>query len=134
MPVVPLPASANSEREAVEREVCELERLCGALESSLVAGDWNGAANALRDSRRVTHAFVNAMEEAAAARDQEFDRAIEVRVRRVYDAREDQLERLRAFHTQIGERLATISRWKSFARSIGAKKARARHSLFDSTR
>ena len=130
-----MPALASPERDAVEREVVELERLCRALEDSLVAGKWDDVSATLRDSRRVTHAFLNAMEAAADARDEEFDKAIYARMRRVFDIREDQLNRLEAFHNQVGERLQNISRWKEFARSIGAKKARARHSVgLDSSR
>lgn len=110
-------------REAVEREVVELERLCAELESSLVAGDWTAASNAIRDSRRVTHAFLNAMDAAAESRDEEFDRAVYARVRRVFDARQDQLQRLEQFHGRVGDRLQTLSKWKVFARSIGAKRA-----------
>jgi hypothetical protein len=116
-------ADAGSPREAVEREVAELERLCADLETSLVGGDWTAAANALRDSRRVTHAFLNAMEAAAGVRDDAFDQAIHARMRRIFDLREDQLARLRTFHDGVGERLQTLSKWKLFARSIGAKRA-----------
>jgi hypothetical protein len=120
-----LPASASPLLEAVVREVAELERLCGELERNLVAGDWSAAANVLRDSRRVTHAFANAMEAAQSDRDESFDRRVYVRMRRVFDVRENQLERLQVFHEQVGERLRTLSKWKVFARSIGAKHAPA---------
>lgn len=126
--------SANA-REAVEREVTELERLCRELEKNLVNAQWEAASTALVASRRVTHAFLNAMEAAAGARDESFDKAIHARMRRVFDVREDQLQRLRAFHDGVGEKLAAFSRWKTFARSIGAKKARAKHSIgLDSSR
>jgi len=116
-----LPASA--ERRAVEREVSELERLCGALERDLVSGHWAGVANSLRDSRRATHAFRNAMEAAAEARDDAFDRAVETRVQRVLAVRDDQLARLIAYHDGVAERLRLISGWKRFARSVRAKDA-----------
>jgi hypothetical protein len=131
----PLPASDNgSEREAVEREVIELERLCGLLEKALVAGEWDDASQALRESRRATHAFRNAMEAAAGKRDEAFDEGIYRRVKRIYDARQDQIERLSGFHDQIGQRLQTLSTWKIFARSIGAKHAPSRTLGLDSTR
>ena len=125
---------ASVKRDAVEREVCELERLCGTLETSLVSGNWEGAAGALRDCRRVTHAYLNAMEAAADDRDEEFDREIHARLRRVFDVRQDQLARLQAFHDGVGERLAMFARWKAFARSMGAKKARRAGVALDSTR
>jgi hypothetical protein len=129
-----LQASDNAKRAAVEREVVELERLCGLLERALVAGEWDDASSALRDARRTTHAFRNAMEAAASSRDAEFDEAIYQRVKRVYDARQDQIDRLSEFHDQIGQRLQTLSTWKIFARSIGAKNAPARTLGFDSRR
>jgi hypothetical protein len=130
-----LPASdSGAERAAVEREVCELERLCGVLEKALISGEWDDASSALRDARRTTHAFRNAMDAAAGSRDAAFDEAIYQRVKRVYDARQDQIQRLTQFRDQIGERLQTLSTWKIFARSIGAKNAPARSLGFDSRR
>ena len=124
---------AGALRAAIEREVGELERLCSDLEKSLVAGDWNAAGNALRSSRRATHAFLNAMDAAGAARDEAFDLAIHTRVRRVFDIREDQLARLHAFRDGIGQRLQTLSRWKSFAGAVGGKKAPAQRAGLDET-
>jgi hypothetical protein len=125
------PAAA---RDAVEREVVQLERLCGDLERALVAGDWNDVGNVLRTSRRATHAFLNAMEAAEPYREETFDRAINARMRRVFDIREDQLERLRAFNGDIGDRLKTLSRWKAYAGSIGSKRAPSRSAGFDKIR
>jgi hypothetical protein len=120
-----LPASddAASARAEVERQLSELERLCRVTETGLVAGDWNGVACALRDARRVTHAMRNAMERSQDVRDEAFDLAVHARIKRVYDQREDQLQRLRTFHASVGQRLQTLSQWKVFARSIGAKRA-----------
>jgi hypothetical protein len=118
------------EREAIEREVSEIERLCLDLERSLVSGDWNEAGNALRSTRRAMHAFANAME-ACPDRDEAFDQTIRARMRRVYDVREDQLARLIAFRDGIGERLKTLSRWKAFASSMGVKRAPKRTAGFD---
>jgi hypothetical protein len=123
-----LPESAEA-RQAVEREVRELERLCAELEKSLLSAEWEAASNAIAESRRVTHAFLNAMEAAAGVRDEAFDGAIHARMRRIFDVREDQLLRLRSFHADVGEKLAAFSRWKGFVRSIGAKKARAKYSV-----
>jgi hypothetical protein len=126
-------ADASAARDAVVREIVELERLCGELERSLVAGDWNAVGNVLRSSRRTTHAFLNAMEAAAPQRDAAFDRLVNRRMRRVFDVREDQLERLRAFNGDIGARLTTISRWKAYAGAMGTKRTPARTAGFDST-
>jgi hypothetical protein len=131
-----LPASddAAAARGAVEREVLELERLCHELERSLVAGDWNAVGNSLRSSRRATHAFLNAMADAAPHRTEAFDLAVNKRVKRVFDMRQDQLERLETFNQDIGLRLQTLSRWKAYASSIGSKRAPARTAGFDKIR
>lgn len=120
-------------RAAIEREVSELERLCSMLEAALVAGEWDDASKALHAARRTTHAFRNAMEAAAGSRDEAFDEVIYQRVKRVYDARQDQIARLTEYRDRIGQRLQTLSTWKIFARSIGAKNAPARTLGFDSS-
>lgn len=131
-PVPPLPAPDKQEAlAAIEREVADFERLCGELERALVAGDWNAAGNAMRDSRRTMHAFMNAMEAGADARDDAFDAGIYERMRRIFDVREDQLARLRAFRDGVGERLKTLSRWKTFVQTMGGKRAPKRTAGFD---
>lgn len=126
-------ADALAKREAVEREVRELERLCDALERSSAATDFTDFANALRDSRRATHAFRNAMDAAADVRNAAFDAAIHARIQSVLQRREDQLERLRLYHAELAERLQTLSKWKLFARSINAKQAPRKSIGFNST-
>jgi hypothetical protein len=126
-----LPASGDrlADFRAVEQEVKELERLCGELERSLVGADWTSAANALRDSRRVTHAFLNAMDVAREWHDEAFEKAVYARARRVFDVRQDQLERLTAFRDDVGKRLQELSRWKVFARSMRSKSGAPAHSI-----
>jgi AICAR transformylase/IMP cyclohydrolase PurH len=130
-----LPPSAEclAQREAIEREVDELERLCGELERSLAAADFTTFANALRDSRRATHGFRNAMEAAVLARDAAYDATIQTRIGGVLARREASLERLRTYHAQAGERLQALSKWKVFARSVGAKQTQQKTIGFDST-
>jgi hypothetical protein len=115
------PAESAALLAAVDAEVTSLERLSEALEAHLVAGQWDLAAEALSDGRRSTHAYLNAMEAAAAVRTEEFDKVVYARMRRIFDVREDQLTRLRAFHHGVGERLQTLSRWKHMAQSMGGK-------------
>jgi hypothetical protein len=131
---LPLSADDLAKRDAVEFEIGELERLCTELERSLVAKDWTSAANALRDSRRARHAFVNAMEQASSVRDEAFDESVRTRVRHVFDRRQAQLERLHVVHAEIGERLQALSKWKRFAFAIGARRAPSRSAGFESLR
>jgi hypothetical protein len=118
----------------VERELTELERLCAALERDLVGGRWKSAENALRDMRRVTHGYLNALQQAQEVRDEAFDAAVTARLQRVMDARQNQLARLETFHENLRQRLETLSRWKTFARSIGAKRGRRASLGLDSVR
>jgi hypothetical protein len=121
-------------RDEVEREVTNLERLCNEIELALRAKDSPALGRAIADSRRTMHAFENAMEAAASDRDAEFDERIFARLRKIYSVREGQMARLRAYHDSIGERLQAISRWKVYARSVGAPKNRERKSLLDDRR
>jgi hypothetical protein len=130
-----LPASdeAIAAREEALRAVKELEQLCREAEKSLMSGDWNGVANALRSSRRSTHAFRNAMETSLPARDPQFDADVRKRLERVYLIREDQLLRVERFHETVAERLRSISRWNAYARGAGARKAPVRRAGLDYT-
>jgi hypothetical protein len=99
--------------------VTALEQLCNELELALRAADWNRMGVAIADSRRTMAEFENAMAEAKPLRTADFDQVIFARLQRVYSVRADQMKRLQAANDEIGKRLRTISRWKSYARSIG---------------
>jgi hypothetical protein len=122
-----LPLSADEikqKRQAVAVELTELERLCGALEVSLLPVDWPVLGEILAASRKTMHAFENAMADAVDARDEEFDRVVFARLQRIYAYREAQMKRLKSYRDEVGDRLKMLSKWKGFARGIGAKAPR----------
>jgi hypothetical protein len=119
---------------AVHEEVGRLEALCNEIELSLRSNDMVRLGTAIADSRRGMHALENAMEAARAQRTAEFDDAVFARLRKIYDVRDVQMKRLQAYRDAMGERLQTLSRWKVYARAVGAPKNRERKSFFDDRR
>jgi hypothetical protein len=116
------PDNRRESLEAIAREVIALEQLCGELEQSVDAHDWPRIETALRDCRRVTHALKNALHDSEGQRDPAFEKQLNARVKRILDVREAQLTKLRAYNEAVGAQLRTISKWKSYARSIGGRR------------
>jgi hypothetical protein len=109
-------------RDAVEVSLREVEGLCGRIERALMTRRWDELGEAIADSRRLTHALQNAMDEAEEARDSSFDEAVFRRLRHVHLIRENQMARLQHYHNAVGERLQLIARWKSALRSFGLER------------
>ncbi|HET7813896.1 MAG TPA: hypothetical protein VFL13_05945 [Candidatus Baltobacteraceae bacterium] len=103
----------------VEHELHELEALCGEVERALMHRDWKRLDSAIADSRRVTHALQNAMEDAGEYRNEAFDEKVNRRLRYVHAVRENQMTRLQQYQDAVSERLRLIARWKSALRSMG---------------
>jgi hypothetical protein len=121
--------SGNSERPlaAVEEELRTLETLCGTLETALMRGDWAELNAAVADSRRVTHALQNALDDARGMGTPSFDQDVLRRIRYVFAIRQNQMARLQQFNEAIGERLSLLARWKSAMRSMSvARKSSSR--------
>lgn len=104
---------------AVEEQLHALETLCGTLETALMRRRWNDLDAAIADSRRVTHALQNALDDARSARDEAYDEAISKRIRYVFAIRQNQMVRLQQFNGAVTERLSLLARWKSAVRSMG---------------
>lgn len=113
-------ASVNPLLETVDLAVRELERLCGILERALMRRRWDALESAIADSRRIMHAFQNAMDDAKVVRNEEFDRAIFRRLREIQAIRQNQMARLQQYHDAVGDRLRLTARWKSALRSMSA--------------
>jgi hypothetical protein len=124
---------ASAQLDEVRVAVAELERLCAPLAPLLDRRDWRGCEQLLSDMARARHALANAWDAAKDARTPEFETEICDRVQRVLSYREWHLNRLRARHDEVGERLALISRWKAYARSVAGKR-RSRPALFSDIR
>lgn len=126
--------SADPQFAAIEGSLHELEALCAEIERSLMRRQWEALEAAIADSRRVTHALQNAMDEARALRTQAFDENIFRRLRHVQAIRENQMTRLQQYHDAVGERLRLIARWKSALRSIPVKRASSALSALNEVR
>jgi hypothetical protein len=132
-----LPPSANLAKESLEavaREINELERLCVELDSALNARDWDRMNRIIADSRTVRFAMEEAMAQAAPYRDSRFDNAVFSRLQQIYAYRQDRLNTLTELNGEIRERLQQISRWKGYARSVGAQKLPPRLNAVDGLR
>ncbi len=114
-------SASEAALSAVEASLGELEALCGRLERALMLRNWPEMEDAIADSRRITHALQNAMDESRDARSAAFDEGIFRRLRYVHAVRENQMLRLQQYHDAVGERLRLIARWKSALKSIAAK-------------
>lgn len=116
---------------AVETELRRLEDLCESIERALLRRSWSDLDAAIADSRRITHALQNAMDDAADVRDAAFDEAFFRRLRYVHSIRENQMTRLRQYREAVGERLQLIGRWKAALRSIGRTRPKSRLASLD---
>lgn len=115
----------------IEAPLAELEALCARLEDALMGRRWNDLGEAVAHSRRLTHALQNAMEDAAAVRDESFDRGVTRRLRRLQAIRQNQMERLAQYHDAVGERLQLIGRWKSALKAMARGGSNARVSALN---
>ncbi len=115
---VQLPAS-------VEAPLRELEDLCGRIERALMHRDWSDLNGAIADSRRITHALQNAMDDSGAIGDGDLAEQIGRRVHYVQAIRDNQLTRLQYYHNAVGDRLKLLARWKTALKSL-ASRTRAR--------
>lgn len=111
--------------------MCALEALCGTLERALMRREWDDLAARIADSRRITHALTNAMEDARPVRDAEFDESVLRRLRYVHAIRQNQMSRLQQYHDAVGERLQLVARWKSALRSFGKRRPVSRLASLD---
>jgi hypothetical protein len=135
----PLPAAGLRQLDSreqllarVERELRALEDLCGTMERALMHKRWNDLDRAIADSRRITHALQNAMDDASAVRDAKFDEQVDRRVRYVHAIRQNQMARLQQFNLSVAQRLQLLGRWKSALRSMaGPRRAVSRLASLD---
>ncbi len=107
--------------QTIRTAVAELETQCAQLAAHIDAREWTQLENLLHEMGKARHALINAWEESAATRDPAFDREMSLRVRRVFEYRAWQIKRLHEYGTDVSGRLAVISQWKSYARSVAGK-------------
>lgn len=119
------PLDSPAPPAAVESELRALEALGGTLERALATRNWAVLQSAIADSRRTMHAFANAMDATQNERDPRLDAVIAARLRRVEAIRSNQMERLRAYHDAVGERLQLANRWKVALKSVTKRRPRS---------
>jgi hypothetical protein len=134
-PAVEKALQPSADRElllaAVEASLRELETLCGTLERTLMQRRWSEMEGAICDSRRVTHALQNAMDEAGNVRDAAFDEQVFRRLRYVFAIRDNQMKRLQQYRSTVSERLTLLARWKAALKAIGSKRPVSRLASLD---
>lgn len=131
-----MPQSASREDllAEVETAIRDLEKLCGRLERSLMLRRWDELETAIADSRRITHALQNAMDEARPVRDVAFDEKIQRRLYYVHAIRQNQMERLQQYHDAVGDRLRLMARWKTALKTLAARANATKPAALDSLR
>ncbi len=123
--------SGDPRLDAVEEELAQLEALCGQAERALMTRRWSDLQRTMDDSRRVTHALANAMDDARGVRSEQFDRDVFARLRYVGAIRDNQMARLAQYRDAVGQRLQTVTRWKSALRSFARPRATSRLASLD---
>jgi hypothetical protein len=96
----------------------ELERACIDAERALREQRWRECDAIWNRQRRLTHELelaLRALPEGSADR-----KTALKRIARIAKYRDGQLKRLEAFHATIGRRLATLGRYRAYAKTIGS--------------
>jgi hypothetical protein len=100
----------------------ELEQACVAVEKALREQRWSDCDPIWNRQRRLTHELELALRELVPGSP---ERALaDKRVARVAKYRDGQLKRLRAFHAAIAKRLATLERYRAFAKTVQPPRSR----------
>jgi hypothetical protein len=115
-----VPSSAETARDAVARTIIALERACLDADAALVERRWPQLDAVLRAQAalesQLRALFVAAPETAPAA-----DAKVEQRLRGILAYRDEQLRRLRAYHSDVALRLSSIGKVNALSRSLGKR-------------
>jgi hypothetical protein len=115
-----VPSSAETARDAVVRTIIALERSCLDADAALVERSWaelDAAFRAQAELEAELRALCDATPESAPAADAK----VEQRIRGVLAYRDEQLRRLRAYHSDVALRLSSIGKVNALSRSIGKR-------------
>ena len=111
-------SSAETALDAVVASIIALERSCLEADSALAERRRHDVDAAFAEQTRLTaelaRLFAEAPETSPAA-----DAKVAQRVDGILAYRDEQLQRLRAFHAEVGGRLESIGKVRAFSRSIG---------------
>lgn len=125
-----MPSVDDNPFAEVERELSELERLCGIMERALNRRAWSDLDQAQADARRTTHALEKALE-TAPFRTAAFDAELQTRLRHVFAIRENQMARLAHYRIAVNERLQLLGRWRQRLRQIARRAPQTQRSALD---
>lgn len=95
----------------------DLERACVDAETALREQRWRDCDVIWNRQRRLTHELELAMHDVAPGTAEQ--KLALKRIARVAKYREGQLKRLQAFHANIAKRLATLGRYRAYAKTVG---------------
>lgn len=95
----------------------DLESACIDAERALREQRWRDCNGIWNRQRRLTHELELAMRDLTKG-SPEHKSALR-RIARVAKYRDGQLKRLQAFHAMIGKRLATLGRYRAYAKTVG---------------
>ena len=115
-----MPSSAETARDAVGRTIIALERACLDADAALVERRWPQFDAVLRAQATLEsqlHALFVAVPETAPAADAKVER----RLRGILAYRDEQLRRLRAYHSDVALRLSSIGKMNALSRSLGKR-------------
>jgi hypothetical protein len=105
-----------------------LERECLGVDKAIASRRWDVCEVSWTSQRRLTHELDIALREQTFSAEERA--AIRKRIDRLARYREAQLKRLRAFNDAVATRLATIGKFRSYAKTVDKER---RSSLLDVT-
>lgn len=108
--------------------IVALERECLTVDGAIAKRQWDVCEASWRAQRLLTHELDISLREHAPSPAE--SAAIAKRIERLTRYRDGQLKRLKAFNEACATRLATMGRFRSFAKSIGPER---RSALLDVT-
>lgn len=116
---------AETARDAVVRTIIALERSCIDADAALVERRWPELDAALR-AQAALEVELRALFDAAPESAPAADAKVGQRIRGVLAYRNEQLRRLRAYHSDVALRLSSIGKVNALSRSLGKRVTGAR--------
>ena len=112
-------SSADTGGAAVADVILALERSCLDAESAFVERRWDDVERAFGAQSTLT-GELGRLFAVDPETSPERDAKVEQRVRGILAYRDDQLQRMRAYHAEVESRLTSIGKVRALSRSIGS--------------
>ncbi len=104
-----------------------MERECLLVDAALAEKRWSDCDESWRTQRRLTHELEIALRDLPAGTPEAA--LVDKRITRLVRYRDGQLRKLQAFHSGVSKKLATIQKFRSYAKTVTR---RERSSILDS--